>query len=786
MSPYLHVLVLAAAVALVGGLFLSPVRRRIGAANDGWAWCGLAWGLVAVAGALVTGTGAIEPWIRSTVHRVTEFAALGGWWIVAVWAVVAAAGLTVESARTARGRAGRAAGRGRGDPLRRGRRGATGRGRRGQCGTTGGDRDTRPMTTVEERPEGALSVDVPGTGGQPGPEGSAGPDAPHAPRHAARALLLAGGAYLALAVLVWWNVWSSHPAGTTTCGCGDTSLMTWFLAWPAHAISHGLSPLFSTDLFHPGGVNLLANTAEVGLGVLLAPVTWLSGPIASLNVALTLSPALSALAMFVLLRRWVSWWPAAFVGGPALRVLTFCPHRVDRRSPDARIRRRSPAHRGLPRRAAGRSAATPGADRSRAGCPPDRAVLRGDRGACHRGGVRICRRGPRCRRSLGRRPPSSGPGRRPTPVRRNRVRRRSGNLGAPARVPGLVRARRPGASVRRHMGPGLADQPVRHDARTAGMAVAAAGPTPRAGPPVRWLPGADTLRRLFRDRAVRRAGRRCARVAPRQPALVLRGDRGALCLARARRAGGPLDPVAALRRLATTGQRDPEPLHPGDLFGRRGDARAHRRPHPPGGHSPARCSHRPRSRVPQRTVLGRSGGRSAGGRGRARADRGLLRPGSAPHRPAGGGAGVVPHGRPRSRTRSGGPGVPGALRLLPERDDLAGHQRDDLRHGGRGRPGSASVEGRVRAGRSGRDRRPLDLRDTPDRHPGRDHRDPGGVGRLGGDPGGAPGSRPAARLRASPPGPRHRGTDDRGHRSSAHADGRRLGVVGRSAHPARR
>ena len=98
MSPYLHVLVLAAAVALVGGLFLSPVRRRIGAANDGWAWCGLAWGLVAVAGALVTGTGAIEPWIRSTVHRVTEFAALGGWWIVAVWAVVAAAGLTLESA----------------------------------------------------------------------------------------------------------------------------------------------------------------------------------------------------------------------------------------------------------------------------------------------------------------------------------------------------------------------------------------------------------------------------------------------------------------------------------------------------------------------------------------------------------------------------------------------------------------------------------------------------------------------------------------------------------------
>ena len=44
-------------------------------------------------------------------------------------------------------------------------------------------------------------------------------------------------------------------------------------------------------------------------------MTWLFGPIATLNVALTLSPFLSALAMYVLLRRWVSWAPAAFVGG---------------------------------------------------------------------------------------------------------------------------------------------------------------------------------------------------------------------------------------------------------------------------------------------------------------------------------------------------------------------------------------------------------------------------------------------------------------------------------------
>src|ERR1035437_6126674 len=128
-------------------------------------------------------------------------------------------------------------------------------------------------------------------------------------------LLLAAAAYLVVSVTVWWNVWSTHPTSTTTCGCGDTSLFTWFLEWPAYAISHGLNPLYSTAMFHPSGVNLLANTSELAIGVVLAPVTWLLGPVATLNVAVTLAPVLSALAMFVLLRRWVSWAPAAFVGG---------------------------------------------------------------------------------------------------------------------------------------------------------------------------------------------------------------------------------------------------------------------------------------------------------------------------------------------------------------------------------------------------------------------------------------------------------------------------------------
>jgi len=131
----------------------------------------------------------------------------------------------------------------------------------------------------------------------------------------ARALGLAAAGYLTLSVVLWWHVWSSHPTSVTTCGCDDPSLFVWFLEWPAYALAHGHNPFFSTALFHPVGINLLANTGVLAIGIPLAPVTWLFGPVATLNVASTLGPALTALSMFWLLRRWVRWTPAAFVGG---------------------------------------------------------------------------------------------------------------------------------------------------------------------------------------------------------------------------------------------------------------------------------------------------------------------------------------------------------------------------------------------------------------------------------------------------------------------------------------
>ena len=123
-------------------------------------------------------------------------------------------------------------------------------------------------------------------------------------------------AYLVPSVALWWRVWSAHPAGTMTCLCGDPAQTLWFVAWVAHAIAHLRDPLLSTAVAHPTGVNLLANQSSVLIGVLLAPVTWLFGPVASLNVALTAAAPANAVAAAALCRRFAGWGPA--VAGGAL------------------------------------------------------------------------------------------------------------------------------------------------------------------------------------------------------------------------------------------------------------------------------------------------------------------------------------------------------------------------------------------------------------------------------------------------------------------------------------
>ncbi len=128
-------------------------------------------------------------------------------------------------------------------------------------------------------------------------------------------LVTAGILYLALGFVLWVHAWAEGAATHTLCGCGDPALFLWFFQWPATALAHGQNPFFSTALFHPTGINLLAQTSVTGMSLPLVPVTWIWGPVASLNVAATVAPALTAFTAFIAIRRWAPWTPASFVGG---------------------------------------------------------------------------------------------------------------------------------------------------------------------------------------------------------------------------------------------------------------------------------------------------------------------------------------------------------------------------------------------------------------------------------------------------------------------------------------
>ncbi len=71
------------------------------------------------------------------------------------------------------------------------------------------------------------------------------------------------------------------------------------------------------------GANLAIDTSMPLLGILGIPITLLAGPVATFNLLLRLGLAASGASMFGVLRRYVSWWPAAFGGG---LLFAFCPY----------------------------------------------------------------------------------------------------------------------------------------------------------------------------------------------------------------------------------------------------------------------------------------------------------------------------------------------------------------------------------------------------------------------------------------------------------------------------
>ncbi|MDA8275753.1 MAG: hypothetical protein M0029_10315 [Actinomycetota bacterium] len=120
--------------------------------------------------------------------------------------------------------------------------------------------------------------------------------------------------YLGLAAVAYDHVLFSANR-LPVCACGDQVQEVWFLRWPVYALGHGRNPLFTTWLNYPHGANLAINTTALLLGVVSAPLQLLIGSVRTFDVLLALALAASALAMCLVLRRWVDTWGAAFAGG---------------------------------------------------------------------------------------------------------------------------------------------------------------------------------------------------------------------------------------------------------------------------------------------------------------------------------------------------------------------------------------------------------------------------------------------------------------------------------------
>ena len=121
--------------------------------------------------------------------------------------------------------------------------------------------------------------------------------------------------YVVLAMVLYGHfgsLGSGHMTGTSS---SDAIAQVWWLAWTAFALPHGHNLFSAQWQNYPAGQNFGVNGSMLALGVLFMPITKLFGPVVTWNIALRLAVALSASSMCLVLRRWTTWWPAAFVGG---------------------------------------------------------------------------------------------------------------------------------------------------------------------------------------------------------------------------------------------------------------------------------------------------------------------------------------------------------------------------------------------------------------------------------------------------------------------------------------
>ncbi|GAA1223927.1 glycosyl transferase [Prauserella halophila] len=110
-------------------------------------------------------------------------------------------------------------------------------------------------------------------------------------------------ACVAAALLVYRGLWQNLDSGYLQGSGQDQNMWEWFFAVTAKNVLTLSNPLHTDLQNYPLGVNLMANTAMLGVGIPLTPVTVLFGPTVTWAVTLTGGLAGTAVAWYWLLSR---------------------------------------------------------------------------------------------------------------------------------------------------------------------------------------------------------------------------------------------------------------------------------------------------------------------------------------------------------------------------------------------------------------------------------------------------------------------------------------------------
>jgi hypothetical protein len=109
--------------------------------------------------------------------------------------------------------------------------------------------------------------------------------------------------YLMMALYITERMWRHLSRYRLPDNANDQIQFQYFLEYAARIFTHGQYPFFTHQLNAPDGVNLMANTATLGLHIPLVPVTLLFGPAVSFAAMITFGLAGTAAAWYWLFSR---------------------------------------------------------------------------------------------------------------------------------------------------------------------------------------------------------------------------------------------------------------------------------------------------------------------------------------------------------------------------------------------------------------------------------------------------------------------------------------------------